>query len=43
MFDPRNRDASIDEACARLRTVLEQTRGLGRRDFLRMLAEAAAG
>ena len=43
MFDPRNRDASTDEACARLRNVLEQTRGLGRRDFLRVLAEAAAG
>src|SRR3954453_13813191 len=43
MFDPRNRADSIDEACARLRTVLEQTRGLGRRDFLRALAEAAAG
>src|ERR1700754_3643148 len=43
MFDPRNRDASVDEACARLRNVLEQTRGLGRRDFLRVLAEAAAG
>jgi len=43
MFDPRNHDASIDEACARLRNVLERTRGLGRRDFLRVLAEAAAG
>jgi putative spermidine/putrescine transport system substrate-binding protein len=43
MFDPRNRDASVDEACARLRSVLVQTRGLGRRDFLCMLAEAAAG
>ena len=43
MFDPRNRDASTDEACARLRNVLEQTRGLGRRDFLRVVAEAAAG
>src|SRR4051794_39875678 len=43
MFDPRNHDASIDEACARLRDVLEQTRGLGRRDFLRVLAGAAAG
>src|SRR3954471_19548558 len=43
MFDPRNRDAGTDEACARLRNVLEQTRGLGRRDFLRVLAEAAAG
>ena len=43
MFDPRNRDASVDEACARLRSVLVHTRGLGRRDFLCMLAEAAAG
>ena len=25
MFDPRNRDASVDEACARLRSVLVQT------------------
>ena len=43
MLDPRNRDASVDEACARLRDVLMQTRGLGRRDFLRALAKAAAG
>ena len=43
MFDPRNRDASVDEACARLRRILIQTRGLERRDFLRVLAKAAAG
>ena len=43
MFDPRNRDVSVNSACARLRDVLLQTRGLGRRDFLRVLAKAAAG
>jgi putative spermidine/putrescine transport system substrate-binding protein len=41
MPDPH--DASVDAACARLRDVLLQTRSLGRRDFLRVLAKTAAG
>jgi putative spermidine/putrescine transport system substrate-binding protein len=36
-------DESVDEACARLRDLLRQTRGLDRRDFLRAFGEAAAG
>src|SRR5262249_21306792 len=36
-------DERVEEACARLRDVLMQTRGLGRREFLRALAGAAAG
>ena len=34
---------SIAEACDRLRIVLEQTRGMGRRDFIKALAAAASG
>src|SRR5262249_25860381 len=34
------RHHEIDETCARLRAVLEETRGLDRRDFLRALAKA---
>jgi putative spermidine/putrescine transport system substrate-binding protein len=33
----------VDEACARLRRLLDQTRGMDRREFLRALAAAAAG
>jgi putative spermidine/putrescine transport system substrate-binding protein len=40
MVDSRK---TVDEACARLRDLLIETRALGRRDFLRALAEAAAG
>src|SRR5262245_66560809 len=36
-------DERVEEACARLRDLLTQTRGLGRREFLRALASAAAG
>jgi putative spermidine/putrescine transport system substrate-binding protein len=36
-------DDSVDEACARLRDLLTQTRELPRRDFLHALAKAAAG
>jgi putative spermidine/putrescine transport system substrate-binding protein len=43
MPDPRQRNESIDDACARLRDLLEETRGLERRDFLRALSAAAAG
>ena len=32
----------VDETCAGLRALLRRTRGLGRRDFLRALAETAA-
>src|SRR5258708_6717204 len=35
--------SSVDEACARLREVLNETRQLPRREFLRALAKAAAG
>ncbi len=37
------RDGEVDRACARLREVLLETRGFGRRDFLRGLGKAAAG
>ncbi len=43
MFDRRTTHEDIDDACARLRDVLLQTRGLGRRDFLRALARIGAG
>src|SRR5256885_11929017 len=43
MLDDRTRDEDVDQACARLREVLLQTRGVGRREFLRALATAAAG
>jgi putative spermidine/putrescine transport system substrate-binding protein len=43
MLDDRVREEDVDHACARLREVLLQTRGLGRRDFLRAIANAAAG
>ena len=43
MLDHREPDETVDDACARLREVLIQTRGLGRRDFLRALTKAAAG
>jgi len=33
----------VNKACARLRTVLQDTHGLGRRDFLKALVAAAAG
>ena len=33
----------VDDACARLRDILIENRGLNRRDFLRVLAKAAAG
>ena len=33
----------IDEVCARLRNILEQTRGMTRRDFARVLISAAPG
>jgi len=36
-------DERVEEACARLRDLLTQTRGLGRREFLRALARTAAG
>jgi putative spermidine/putrescine transport system substrate-binding protein len=39
----RDRYSDVDEACARLRTVLQDTRGLGRRDFLKAIAAAAVG
>jgi putative spermidine/putrescine transport system substrate-binding protein len=38
-----DRCRDVDEACARLRTVLQETRGFGRRDFLKALAAAAIG
>ena len=38
-----NEQSTVDEDCARLRDLLAQTRGLGRREFLRALAKAAAG
>jgi putative spermidine/putrescine transport system substrate-binding protein len=43
MRDHCEPDAALDEACARLREVLNETRGLGRREFLRALTKAAAG
>jgi putative spermidine/putrescine transport system substrate-binding protein len=43
MLDRRTTHEDIDHACARLRDVLLQTRGLGRRDFLRALARIGAG
>jgi putative spermidine/putrescine transport system substrate-binding protein len=43
MLDRRTTHEDIDDACARLRDVLLQTRGLGRRDFLRALARIGAG
>ena len=36
-------EADIGRACAGLREILLETRGLGRRDFLRVLGRAAAG
>ena len=43
MRSPQSR-CQLDEACAAAaRACWQQTRGLGRRDFLRALAEAAAG
>ena len=33
----------VDEACARLRRVLDETRGMDRRAFIRALAAAASG
>src|SRR5258706_14160655 len=36
-------DDSVDEACARLRDVLIETRGLDRREFLHPLAKTPAG
>jgi putative spermidine/putrescine transport system substrate-binding protein len=41
MSDPL--DGDVDRACSRLREVLFETRGLGRREFLRTLGKAAAG
>jgi putative spermidine/putrescine transport system substrate-binding protein len=38
-----DRCTTPEDACARLRDLLLQTRGLGRRDFLRAFARAAAG
>jgi putative spermidine/putrescine transport system substrate-binding protein len=43
MLDHDEPDKTVDDACARLREVLIETRGLGRRDFLRALTKAAAG
>src|SRR5712691_10127632 len=43
MSDRRIPSDDVDEACARLRALLLETRGLGRRDFLRALAASAAG
>ena len=34
---------NVDETCARLRQVLNETRGLGRRDFIKALGAAFAG
>src|SRR5712691_6284248 len=42
MSDRRIPSDDVDEACARLRVLLLETRGLGRRDFLRALAAATA-
>ena len=36
-------ERNIDETCARLRRVLNETRGLGRRDFIKALGAAFAG
>src|SRR5712691_6301546 len=43
MSDRRIMNDDVDEACARLHNLLLETRGLGRRDFLRALAATAAG
>jgi putative spermidine/putrescine transport system substrate-binding protein len=43
MRDRRDANEDVDEACARLRALLLETRGLGRRDFLRALATGTAG
>src|SRR5215813_9917835 len=38
-----NEPGTVDQACARLRDLLVQTSGLGRREFLQAIAKAAAG
>src|SRR5262249_43162509 len=38
-----NEPSTVDQACARLRDLLAQTHGLGRREFLQALAKAVAG
>ena len=43
MRDRRDASEDVDQACARLRDLLLETHGLGRRDFLRALAASAAG
>ena len=43
MRDRRDAREDVDQACARLRDLLLETHGLGRRDFLRALAASAAG
>ena len=39
----QDRDIDVDETCARLRDVLLETRGLGRRELLTALGRAFAG
>ena len=39
----RRQDLGIEETCARLRAVLDETRGLGRREFIRALGGAFGG
>src|SRR5712691_4558992 len=43
MLDRQMGNDDVDGACAGLRDLLRQTRGLDRRDFLRALAGTAAG
>jgi putative spermidine/putrescine transport system substrate-binding protein len=43
MVRRRSQMNDVDQACARLREVLLETRGLGRREFLAALGRAAAG
>lgn len=39
----RCKDTEVEETCARLRRLLAETRGLGRRDFIKALGQAMAG
>jgi putative spermidine/putrescine transport system substrate-binding protein len=43
MRDRPDASEDVNQACVRLRALLLETRGLGRRDFLRALAASAAG
>ena len=39
----RCKDTEVEQTCARLRRLLAETRGLGRRDFIKALGQAMAG